>query len=433
MILTDDAAKHLKQEHEQQLSATRHESEERKRKMMEKELAVRARREQSALEMEIEAEKKTLLTSEDVLRNQHLTSIRRIQSLALQASGYQLCDQLQEHKKGRQDMETRYEHLHDSIMERERVTELQVRKEREAEAHEKRLEARQMLEQQIAERQKKAIWEEETKAIEAQKILNTYKQYEADEKRKIEQQHERMKGMMKDVAHTNERIKQMKEDAVVREKQEEMAVAAYLRKKAAEEEAKVKEEQRIRKFKELRIAKLRAQQEKAQDKQAIQDEFRAKKASEEAERNMRNKEKRDREAKEALTQTILRDRKRQEAFHTEQLLRERQLDLHMDAIAQEHVEQEFQHQRAALQAAKEREMAHGQVLREQIDGNAQRRTKAKLFEQSSDIKYLKKKSTKESILAEKVRLDTLRRLQRQGVPEEYLRELKGMVINESNS
>jgi hypothetical protein len=40
---------------------------------------------------------------------------------------------------------------------------------------------------------------------------------------------------------------------------------------------------------------------------------------------------------------------------------------------------------------------------------------------------------KESTLAEKVRQDTLRRLQKQGVPEEYLRELTHMTINEANA
>ncbi|TYZ61255.1 hypothetical protein PybrP1_001096 [[Pythium] brassicae (nom. inval.)] len=432
VILTSDTIKDLKHDHELQLSATRHESQERKRKMMEKELAVRARREQTAMEMEMENERKALLTGDEVLRNQHLTSIRRINSLALQASGYKLCDELQEHKKGREQMEAKYDRIHDSIMERERMTELQVRKEREAEAQQKRLETRRMLEQQIAEREKKAIWKEEAKAVEAQKILNTYKQYEAEEKRNIEQQVERKRDVMAAVAETNERIKVMKADAARREKQEEVAVAAYLRKKAVEEEAKAKEEQRIRKSKELRVAKLRAQQEKAQDKQAMQDEFRAKKASEEAEKSMRDKERRDREAKEALSLTISRDRKRQESFHDEHKRQQRQLDLHMDAIAQVHVEQEFQHQRAALQAAKERELQHGQVLLQQIEGNAARRTKAKLFEQD-DAKFLKKKATRESILAEKVRQDALRKLQRQGVPEEYLRELRTMQINEANA
>lgn len=432
MILTDDDVKHLKQEHDEQMSATRHESQERKRRMMEKELAVRARREQSAMDMEIEVEKKALLTGDDVLRNQHLTSIRRISSLALQASGYLLCDELKERKQERHHMEARYNTIHDSIMERDRITELQVRKEREADAHQKRMEAREMLEQQIAERHKKTIWEEEAKAIEAQKVLSAYKQYEADERKKVEQQQEMRKGMMKDVARTNERIKQMKDDAIQRDKQEEMVVAAYLRKKAMDEEAKVKEEARVRKSKELRIAKLRAQQEKAQDKQAVQDEFRAKKASEETEKNMRLKEKRDRDAKEALVQNILRDRKRQEAFHVEQRRQQKQLDLHMDAITQEHVEQEFQHQRAALHAAKEREKKHGEDVRQQIESNEQRRQKAKLFEQN-DAKFLKKKAMKESIVAEKVRQETLRRLQKQGVPEEYLRELTHMTINESNA
>lgn len=432
MILTDNDMNDLKHAQERQLAATRYESQEHKRKMMEKELAVRARREQSAMEMEMENEQKALLTGEEVLRNQHLLSIRRINSLTLQASGYKLCDELQAHKKVREQTEATYDRLHDSIMERERVTELQLRQEREADARQKRVNARHMLEEQIAEREKKAIWEEEAKAVEAQKILTTYKQYEAEEKRKMELQVERKRELTAAVAVTNERVKSMKEDAVRREKQEEMVVVAYLRKKVAEEEAKAQEAQRVRKAKELRVAKLRAQQEKAQDKQATQDEFRAKKASDEAETSMRDKERREREAKAALSQTIGRDRERQAAFHDEQKRQQRQLDLHMDAITQAHVEQEHQHQRAALQAAKERELEHGQVLRQQIEGNAARRTKAKLFEQD-DAKFLKKKATRESILAEKVRQDALRKLQRQGVPEEYLRELKSMQINEANA
>ncbi|KAF1792248.1 hypothetical protein GQ600_21087 [Phytophthora cactorum] len=227
VILTDAAAQQLKSEREAQQAVSRHASEERKRRMMEKEIEVRARREQSAMEMELEAERKALLTGNEMINNQHLESLQR--------------------------------------------------KDAEVEAHAKRMEARQVLEEQISERHKQSIREEEAKDIEAQKILKIYKQYEVEEQRKLEQHHKRQKETMRQVAQTNEQIKHMKEQMVIRDKKEEMAAAAYLRRKALEEEAKLQEEARIRKSKELRTAKLRAQQEKAHDKQAIQDEFRARK------------------------------------------------------------------------------------------------------------------------------------------------------------
>ncbi|DAZ92462.1 TPA: hypothetical protein N0F65_012692 [Lagenidium giganteum] len=432
VIMTDDDIKQIKQEQEQQMRATRHESQERKRRMMEKEKAVRARREQTAMEMEVDAEKRAVLTSEDVLRNQHLTSIRRVQSLALQASGYLACDALKERQKERQEMEDRYNRVHDAIMEHERVTELDRRKEAEAQAHAKRMEARTMLEKQIAERQKKAIWEEEAKAIEAQKILQTYKQFEAEEMRKQEQQREKLRKISNQVAQTNDNIKKMKEAQLQREKDEELVAAAYLRKKAKEEDAKLQEEMRIRKSKELRVAKLRAQQEKAQDKRAMQDEFRAKTAWEEMERNMRHKEKQDRESKELLMNSIIQQRKQQEAFQLQQKRHQQQMDAQLDMITQKHTEEEHARHQALLDAAKERAMEHGQQIREQIEGNQARREKEKMFAQN-DAKFGKKKAMKESILAEKVRVNTLQRLEKTGVPEEYLRELRRMNINESNA
>ncbi|POM64390.1 nuclease domain containing hypothetical protein [Phytophthora palmivora] len=432
VILTDAAARQLKLEREEQQAISRHESEERKRRMMEKEIEVRTRREQSAIELELEAERKALLTGNEMINNPHLESLRKINSLAIAATGYQLCDALKERQRERAVMESRYNNIHDSIMERDRRRDIQKRKDVEVEAHARRMEAKQVLEEQIAERHKQAIREEEAKDIEAQKILKTYKQYEMEEQRKIELQREKQTETMRQVALTNEHIKQMKEEMAIRDKREEMAAAAYLRKKALEEEAKLQEEARIRKSKELRTAKLRAQQEKAQDRQAIQDEFRAKKAWEEAEMNTRLKEKRDKEKKIALMQSILQDRKKQEAFHAEQAQRMRALDANMDRIGQQQVEREYQYQKAVESAAKERELKHGEILLQQIESNEQRRLKAKMFEQN-DAKFLKKKAMKESILAEKVRVDTLQRLQKRGVPEEYLRELSRMKINESNA
>lgn len=432
VILTDSELATLKQDKDAQVAVTRHESQERKRRMLDKELEVRARREQSAMEMELEAERRAPLTGDEALFHPHLESLRKISSLALQATGYLKCDQLRERQKGRQAMEDKYNLVHDSIMERDRIAELQQRREDQEVARTKRVEAREMLEHQIAERQKKAIWEEEAKAIEAQKILNTYKQYEAEERGKLEQHREHKKIVAQQVADTNDSIKRMKLAAVAREKQEEMVAAAYLRKKAQEEEAHMQEQMRLRKAKELRVAKLRAQQEKAQDKQAELDEFRAKRAFEETEKKARLKEKHDRETKSALMQSIDADRKRQEAFRAENRLRERQLDAHMDLIGLQHVDQEYHERKAAEEAAKAEALKHGELVRQQIAGNEQRRQKARMFE-ANDAKFLIKKNKKESILAEKVRRDTLLRLQKEGVPEEYLRGLARMTIDETNA
>ncbi|GLE08979.1 hypothetical protein PINS_up020454 [Pythium insidiosum] len=118
VILTDDELRKRKKEQEEALRASRRESQERKRHMMEKEIEVRARREQSAMEMELDAERRALLSAEDVLRHQHLVSIRKVNSLATQATGYMTCDALKTHQQARAEVEAKYERLHDQIMER---------------------------------------------------------------------------------------------------------------------------------------------------------------------------------------------------------------------------------------------------------------------------------------------------------------------------
>jgi hypothetical protein len=432
VILTDEELLRRNRDKEQHAQGSRHAAQERKRRMLEKEIQVRARREQTAMEMELDAQRKALLTNDDILQNQHLISIRKVNSLALQANGYMACDSLREHQKERAGMEAKYNRLHDQIMAKERVDELTQRKEDEAIARAKRIEARQMLEQQIADRQRKQMYEEESKAIEAQKILATYKQFELEEQKKLERHREQVRETVKKVGETNDRIREMKDQMIRQEKQDEMVAAAYLRKKAAEEDAKLQEQQRISKAKELRIAKLRAQQEKAQDKRAAQDEFRAKKAWEAAEMNARIKQQHEKEARITLMQTISEDRKRQEAFRIEQTQQTKQMESHLDRLTQQRADEEDHRQRAKVEATKEHMRDHGLRLREQIEQNNQMRVKAKMFEQN-DTKYGKMKAMREAIIADKYRHETLATLEKRGVAEEYLRELKRMDINPTNA
>ncbi|CEG45749.1 uncharacterized protein PHALS_02025 [Plasmopara halstedii] len=432
MILTETAIEHIKLERETQQAVARHESMERKRRMMEKEAEVRARREQSAMEMELDAERQALLSGNEMVNNQHLESLRKINSLSVAAIGYQLCDSLKEHQRERKIVETRYDNVHDSIMERDRRCNNQKRKDDESIAFAKRMEARQMLEVQIAERQRQLIRDEEAKDIESRKILDLYKQYEVEERKKTEQHREKQMEMMRQVTETNERIKDMKEQMLIRDKKEEIAAAAYLRNKVLEEEAKLNENARIRKLKELRIAKLRAQQEKAQDKEALQDEIRSKKSYEETEKKARLKKEQDKEKKQMLLQSIMQDRKKQEIFHIEQSKRMRALDANTDLIGQQQAESEYQRLKAAEIAINARNVMHNTLLLQQIEANNQRRIKDRLFEQN-DAKLIEKKAMKDSILAEKVRIDTLQKLKTGGVSEKYLRNLRRMEINETNA
>ncbi|OQR97690.1 hypothetical protein ACHHYP_10120 [Achlya hypogyna] len=427
VIVTDrDMAARLKATEAAKME-TRAKAQERKNRMVEKELQVRARREQYATQMELEAERQSLLTKDDIQRHAHLDSVKFIQSLVAKASAATGCDaQLQEQEDTRRQ-ESAYNQRLDKMMDADRTRDLLARDAAEKAAREKRVAARKMLEGQILERQKQQIREEEAKAIEASKILQVYKQYELEEQAKVAAHRAHVQQTIQQIAATNEEIKLMKAEAARQERHEEQVAAKYLRDKAREEERIHQEREAIRKSKELRTAKLRAQQEKAQDKQLAQDEFKAKKAFETNEKAMRLKEATERREKRELAETIDRERKEQEErkrLEREGIARQEQ---RAEDVANQILAREDAKRR---QEREQKDEAHAKYLvqlDQQFSDNATRRKNRAALETNDNALNLKK-FAKEAIVVDKIRLDALAKLQKQGVPDEYLRDLKRLDI-----
>ncbi|EQC31509.1 hypothetical protein SDRG_10683 [Saprolegnia diclina VS20] len=426
-IVTDrDMALRLKA-NEQAKMASRASAQERKNRMVEKELQVRTRREQYATQMELEAERHSLLTKDDLQRHAHLDSVKYIQSLVAKASAATGCDgQLREQAETRQH-EAAYNQRLDRLMDADRTRDLLARDEAEKVAREKRVAARKMLEGQILEHQKQQIREEEAKAIEAKKILQVYKQYEVEEQAKVAAHRVQVQHTLQQIAVTNEEIKQMKADAIAQERHEEQVAAKYLRDKAREEERLLNEKAAIRKSQELRTAKLRAQQEKAQDKQLAQDEFKAKKAFEANEKAMRQKEADEKRLKRELAETIDRERKEQEARKRDEQRYIEQQEKRTNDVGKRILEREDAKKRLEKE---QRDEAHAQYLlrlNQQFDDNATRRKNKAALETNANAQNVKKMA-KELIVVDKIRQDALQKLQKQGVPEAYLRDLQRLDI-----
>jgi hypothetical protein len=100
--------------------------------------------------------------------------------------------------------------------------------------------------------------------------------------------------MITEVKASNAQALSLKEQKKADERDLEAGILEYQRNKREKEEAVAAEARRVAGEKEAEIARLRALQERAADRQADIDALRAKRASEEAERNQRA-----REAKEA--------------------------------------------------------------------------------------------------------------------------------------
>lgn len=414
-----------KQMEETQNEATRVVSMARKQKMREKELKVRKHREKIALESELEAGRNAHLSERDVLNLEHLDSVKMINSLAKRAAAFQVREVQMENKKGREAREAEYDEMHRRNMDRDRRADLSQRAVQRQIDQEKRVEARLMLEEQIAERQRQQIRAEEAKAIEAQKILELYKSYDVEDQAKAERHREHVRANVIQVAKTNAKIQEMKVVAKQREMQEERIAARYLRKKAKEEDLKFKEEERLKKSKEARTAKLRALQEKAQDKNAEQDALRAKRAWENKELSARNREMMDRVKKKESMEHIHHVRQQQEAYKMQQVAADKLNDMRADMRANHEVALENKRRSKEEQEKREELTRYRAALNRQRDTNELARLREAAFE-SSDGKLQNKKILKEHIVVNKIREQTIQRLQREGVKDQYLVELQHM-------
>jgi Trichohyalin-plectin-homology domain len=103
------------------------------------------------------------------------------------------------------------------------------------------------------------------------------------------------KDQLDEILKANHASAQSKLLRVQQEKEEEEKIIAYQKEKARKEAEYEAEQKRLKEEKELQVAKLREQQEKANDRQAEIDALRAKRAFEKADRETREKERRDME------------------------------------------------------------------------------------------------------------------------------------------
>merc|ERR1712072_1126185 len=154
----------------------------------------------------------------------------------------------------------------------------------------------------IKDRQAQRMREEESRDQERAFIL---KQIEALKAEEVEQQKQKKMAaarLMTEVNAANTAAMKIKEEKMLAEKLEEQKIIEYQENKEMRERDLEAEKERLAAEKELETAKLRARQEKAQDKASEMDALRAKRAMEAAERAARDKESAEQARLEAINQ-----------------------------------------------------------------------------------------------------------------------------------
>lgn len=317
----------------------------------------------------------------------------------------------------------------DLAMEVERVRTLKLMEEREASrAEEQRLGASVII-TQIQEREQERIRQQEQREQEAQAMLARVKELELREEE--ERQAKVVAGrklleQVMDANHAQARAKLLKKQEEI---DEDLRIQAYIRSKEARDAENEAELTRIRNEKEKEIARLRAMQERAQDRQAAIDELRAKRYQEAKDRQWRQGQIEQASKRESMKRDIsmAREAQRQEKSRriAEQALQER--EEYMRVLDWQNSQGDIDRAKqtaSATAAAQHRADLQAQMSakeREKAEARARYLSEGQIFQQQH---------ARDKAKLEKLKQEKLQMMEEMGVPIKYRAELakKKMLV-----
>eukprot|EP00762_Andalucia_godoyi_P006662 ANDGO_06211.mRNA.1 Cilia- and flagella-associated protein 45 len=349
-------------------------------------------------------------------------AVKRLNQLVLYAQCATIREAQLAEKQSLAEAESRAAAYADTAMELERLKALRLYEERERRRLEERQAGAAVIRAQIDAREKARVLELERKKREQDAMLAHVARMEAEDAALAAQRKEAARTLMVEVGIANAEQMRLKMAARETEAAEELRIAAYLAAKDAREAARAAEVERVRQEKERETARLRAMQEKAQDKAAEKDALRARRAQEEKERAARAREQEESEKRQRQAAEIARAREMQ------MLERERRLAAVAAAQREEWAaRRELEKQTEGAQSEKDREererlARYNRDLKAQIDETRESRVKARreFMEEGSRIRRVEDEHRAK---LESVRAQKLAMLREMGVPEKYTVEI----------
>jgi hypothetical protein len=224
------------------------------------------------------------------LRDNESDVVKLLKSFAARASAFTIRDsQLRDHDERKKE-EDEYDRRMDTIMEIDRLRDIERRETEEAEKRRKRIDDRKVITEQIQERERMRLIAAEARDQENQAMKNLMKKYQDEDELKAERRRIEMAQSRAETIAMNEQAIARKRLAREAEKKEMEDILIYQAMKDAELAKREEEEAAIEKAKKDRQALLLGQQEKALNRAGELDELRARRAAEERERRERKKE-----------------------------------------------------------------------------------------------------------------------------------------------
>ncbi|KAG2428584.1 hypothetical protein HYH02_014286 [Chlamydomonas schloesseri] len=315
----------------------------------------------------------------------------------------------------------------DLMMEIERVKAIEQYEARERQRVEERRKGAAVLSEQIKDRERERIRQEELRDQERLQMLKEIERLKEEEMQAQIEKKIQAKQLMEEVAAANSEQIKRKEVMKVREKEEDLRIADYILQKEMREQALAAEKERIVKEKEMETARLRAMQERAADKQSELDELRARRYQEAKEREWRQKERAYVERQAAMQHELSNARTAQQAAKLKQKAEMAKLEHDefmrvLDVNRAKEYEELQQTVNAMTLNSKYKE-----ELLAQIQANEERRKRERLNYLEEGAR-LREAAEKERQLLLQIKERKLSELESAGVPGKYRAELEKMKI-----
>uniref|UniRef100_A0A8C5P6T6 Cilia- and flagella-associated protein 45 n=1 Tax=Leptobrachium leishanense TaxID=445787 RepID=A0A8C5P6T6_9ANUR len=290
----------LKQEKEAAIEAVN----ERKNFMKQREMLRKKNAKLSDLEEEAQERAQYLLQKANTMRLEQEDEVKKLNEVILNAKCHAIRDaQLLEKTLITKELEEEEERL-DQLMEVQRQKAIKMQEEIEEKRKHERIRGKQRIIQQMEENAEFRILDEEQRAVEAQQMLQYLEKLQMEDYKELEKKRQEQLEIQKEIKRINAENEKKKMEKKEQEGLIDLRVLEYTKQKIAREAEYEAEQERLKKEKEMEVARLRALQERARDYKAEQDELRAKRNQEAMERSWRQKEK-ERALMEAETNSML--------------------------------------------------------------------------------------------------------------------------------
>ncbi|XP_038141761.1 cilia- and flagella-associated protein 45 [Cyprinodon tularosa] len=368
------------------------------------------------LQLEAQMREQLIVDQANELRMEEEEEVRKLNQLILGAQCQATWDdQIQEKKVIRAEQSEEEKRL-DNMMEMERRKALEIIKKIDELRREQKIIGHQQVYNQIQERMEEKQNLIMMKEAEKDQINKEHERKMLEELQAQEQKRKEQQLLQEEIKRVNAEVLRAKEKQLEEEKLADKRAAEYLEQKLKREEEYEAEQKRLKKEKEMDIARLKDMQEKERDIKAEQDEKRARRNQEFADRQWRMKQ-RELAAKKAREEANLKAARLEQIKNKEHNL---SMEQRREEAALERILKSQQEAVAKEKELKERQLQetlhHAETLRHQIK-----------LQELSALNMHREKFQEANRLMEAERQ---RRLRLTEVKEKKLKELKATGIPE---